>query len=87
MHGHVDAEQNNTSSTTVDVNLDLQVASIAINPTAPKSGDQVTVSWNDTNTGVLPAGGAWNRRYADGVTVRIGVTAGRPVPVPIPLGR
>jgi len=32
-------------------------------------------------------GGAWDRRYDDGRTVRIALSGGRPVPVPIPLGR
>lgn len=31
--------------------------------------------------------GAWDRRYADGASVRIALSGGRPVPVPIPLGR
>jgi hypothetical protein len=31
--------------------------------------------------------GAWSRRYGDGATVRIGLSGGRPVPVPFPLGR
>jgi hypothetical protein len=33
------------------------------------------------------AGGAWERRYDDGATVRITLSAGRPAPVPIALGR
>jgi hypothetical protein len=32
-------------------------------------------------------GGGWSRRYGDGATVRIALAGGRPVPVPIPLGR
>jgi len=31
--------------------------------------------------------GGWERRYGDGRTARIELGAGRPVPVPIPLGR
>jgi hypothetical protein len=31
--------------------------------------------------------GAWERRYADGATTTISLAGGRPVPVPIPLGR
>jgi hypothetical protein len=33
------------------------------------------------------AGGGWDRRYGDGATVRIELRGGRPVPVPIALGR
>ncbi|HSR21914.1 MAG TPA: hypothetical protein VLW53_00065 [Candidatus Eisenbacteria bacterium] len=33
------------------------------------------------------ANGGWERRYQDGVTIRIGLSGGRPAPVPIPLGR
>lgn len=33
------------------------------------------------------AGGGWDRRYGDGVTARIALSEGRPVPVPLPLGR
>jgi hypothetical protein len=33
------------------------------------------------------AGGGWDRRYDDGASARIELSAGRPVPVPIPLGR
>jgi hypothetical protein len=33
------------------------------------------------------AGGGWDRRYDDGTTARIALSGGRPVPVPIPLGR
>lgn len=32
-------------------------------------------------------GAGWDRRYDDGATARIGLSGGRPVPVPIPLGR
>jgi hypothetical protein len=32
-------------------------------------------------------GGGWDRRYGDGSTARIALSDGRPVPVPIPLGR
>jgi hypothetical protein len=32
-------------------------------------------------------GGGWDRRYGDGATVRISLSGGRPVPVPIALGR
>lgn len=32
-------------------------------------------------------GGGWDRRYDDGTTARIGLSDGRPVPVPIALGR
>jgi hypothetical protein len=33
------------------------------------------------------SGGGWDRRYDDGATARIALSGGRPVPVPIPLGR
>jgi hypothetical protein len=33
------------------------------------------------------ASGGWDRRYGDGATVRITLLGGRPVPVPIALGR
>jgi|SRR5215469_3864268 len=33
------------------------------------------------------ADGGWNRRYEDGATARIALRGGRPVPVPIALGR
>jgi hypothetical protein len=33
------------------------------------------------------AGTGWDRRYDDGATARIGLSGGRPAPVPIPLGR
>jgi hypothetical protein len=33
------------------------------------------------------AGSGWDRRYDDGASARIGLSGGRPVPVPIPLGR
>jgi len=33
------------------------------------------------------AGGGWDRRYDDGAAARIGLGDGRPIPVPIPLGR
>ncbi|HYW27451.1 MAG TPA: hypothetical protein VE953_24985 [Terriglobales bacterium] len=33
------------------------------------------------------SGGGWDRRYDDGVTARIALIGGRPVPVPIALGR
>jgi hypothetical protein len=33
------------------------------------------------------ASGGWDRRYDDGMTARIALSGGRPVPVPIPLGR
>jgi hypothetical protein len=32
-------------------------------------------------------GGGWDRRYGDGQVVRIGLENGRPVPVPIAIGR
>ena len=32
-------------------------------------------------------GGGWARRYSDGRTVEITVAGGRPVPVPLPVGR
>jgi hypothetical protein len=32
-------------------------------------------------------GGGWDRRYDDGATARISLSRGRPVPVPIALGR
>jgi hypothetical protein len=33
------------------------------------------------------SGGGWDRRYGDGATARIELSGGRPVPVPIALGR
>jgi hypothetical protein len=33
------------------------------------------------------SGGGWDRRYDDGATARIALIGGRPVPVPIALGR
>src|SRR5262249_12571938 len=48
-------EASNTTSITATATLapypDLQVANLAINPTSPQSSGQVTVSWNDQNTG------------------------------------
>ncbi len=64
--GHAAAVQNDTSSTTFDATRDLQAAGLSLtSPASPQSGNQVTIGWNDTNTGSLATSGTWN----DSVTV------------------
>src|SRR5205807_372184 len=50
------ATTNNTSTFTLSPTLanypDLQVASLALSPSGPQSGGQVTVTWNDQNSGL-----------------------------------
>ncbi|MDO8268888.1 MAG: CARDB domain-containing protein, partial [Moraxellaceae bacterium] len=54
------AEANNEASTTVTSTLamyaDLEVANLAISPSAPQSGEEVTINWNDLNNGNLASG-------------------------------
>ncbi len=64
--GHAAAVQNDISSTTFDATRDLQVVGLSLtSPASPQSGNQVTIGWNDTNTGNLATSGSWN----DSVTV------------------
>ncbi|MEQ9410014.1 MAG: CARDB domain-containing protein [Fuerstiella sp.] len=53
-NGHLDAEQNNSLQSFFDVFMDLTVENLSITPTAPQSGNQVTINWDTTNTGDLP---------------------------------
>ena len=38
---------------------DLQVTGLAVTPGSPQSGQQLTINWNDTNTGDGMASGSW----------------------------
>ena len=62
-------ENNNTSSITVASSLapypDLQVTGLSMAPSSLQSGDSVTVTWNDANTGNAPVTGS----FYDDVTV------------------
>ncbi len=64
------AYYNNTASITLTATLaaypDLQVTGLAVNPTSPQSGDNVTISWNDANTGT----GNVNQSFYDYVQVQ-----------------
>src|SRR5262249_28858950 len=60
--GHVDAEQNNTSQTTLGISRDLQVANLAVTPVSPLSGTNITITWNDANSGDRATEGSWNDR-------------------------
>ena len=53
---------------------DLQIAGLSTTPVSPQSGQQVTVGWNDTNTGTAstPTGG----NFVDHVTV-VNTTTGQ----------
>ena len=57
------AYTNNSASVTVTSTLapypDLQVTGLAVTPSSPQSGQQVTVNWNDANTGNGTASGTW----------------------------
>ena len=57
-------ESNNTSTSTFTSTIaaypDLQVTGISMNPAALQSGQAVTLSWNDANTGNGNASGAWS---------------------------
>jgi hypothetical protein len=70
------AESNNTSSITVPSTLalypDLQVTALATTPTSPESGQTLTVSWDDSNTGNAPVTGS----FVDDVTV-VNTTTGQ----------
>ncbi len=50
------AESNNTATTSTATTLanypNLSVSQVSITPSDPQSGDQVTVSWSDVNTGL-----------------------------------
>ena len=64
--GHAAAVQNSVSTTTFAATRDLQVAGLAVTSSGtPQSGSQVTIGWDDTNTGNLTATGPWD----DSVTV------------------
>ena len=64
------AEGNNVAELTAGSTLrtdvpDLVVDSVAIDPSGPESGDQVTVRWRDRNQGIAATGGSWT----DSITV------------------
>jgi len=69
------AQSNNSATIIVSSALaapDLQVTGLTTSPTSPQSGNTVTVQWNDSNTGNLPALGS----FTDRVTV-INTTTGQ----------
>ncbi len=72
--GHTNAVQNDNSSTTFDATRDLQVAGLTVtSPASPQSGNQITIDWNDTNTGTLATTGSWND-YVTVINTTTGVT-------------
>ena len=59
--GHANAVANDTSSTAFDATRDLTVTNLAkSSPANPQSGNQVTLTWNDADTGILATTGGWN---------------------------
>ncbi len=72
------AESNNTSSVTTTSTIapypDLQVTSLATTPSSPESGQTVTVTWNDANTGNAAVSGS----FSDYVSV-LNTTTGQTV--------
>ena len=72
--GHAAAVQNDVSSATFDATRDLQVAGLSVtSPASPRSGNQVTIGWDDTDTGNLAATGSWND-YVTVMNTTTGVT-------------
>ncbi|HWE97612.1 MAG TPA: CARDB domain-containing protein [Tepidisphaeraceae bacterium] len=69
-------ESNNTTAITTASTLavypDLVVTGLTVAPGSPQSGQNITISWNDSNTGSGPTGGNWN----DGITV-VNTTTGQ----------
>jgi len=63
------AETNNTSSVTTTSTIapypDLQVTGLSTTPSSPESGQVLTVTWNDANSGDAPVSGS----FSDYVTV------------------
>ncbi len=70
------ATTNNSTTTTATATIapypDLQVTNLAINPTTPISGQSLTISWTDANTGNGSTSGSWS----DQVTV-VNTTTGQ----------
>ncbi len=59
--GHANAVANDTSSTAFDATRDLTVTNLTeSSPAIPQSGNQVTLNWTDSNTGILATTGGWN---------------------------
>ena len=59
--GHANAVANDTSATAFDATRDLTVTNLTeSSPANPQSGNQVTLTWNDANTGNLATTGGWN---------------------------
>ena len=59
--GHANAVANDTSTTAFDATRDLTVTSLAEpSPANPQSGNQVTLTWKDANTGNLATTSGWN---------------------------
>ena len=56
-------ENNNTATLATTAPLaqypDLQVQDLSVSPTNPFAGQQITISWNDANTGAATAAGPW----------------------------
>ncbi|MBM3883827.1 MAG: hypothetical protein FJ387_29680 [Verrucomicrobia bacterium] len=58
---HASAEQNNTVHTRFDIALDLQAINLTVLPdTGLRSGDTVTIRWDDINQGAQPTRGSWH---------------------------
>ncbi len=59
--GHANAVANDTSSTAFDATRDLTVTNLTkSSPASPQTGNQVTLTWTDSNTGILATTGGWN---------------------------
>ena len=72
------AESNNASSVDFTSTLapypDLQVSNLSVSPSAPESGQSLTITWDDENTGLAPV----TARFSDRVVVS-NLTTGAPV--------
>ncbi|MGP0068271.1 MAG: beta strand repeat-containing protein, partial [Isosphaeraceae bacterium] len=59
--GHANAVANDTAATTFYATRDLTVTNLTqSSPASPQSGNQVTVTWTDADTGNLATTGGWN---------------------------
>ncbi len=66
LQGHASAVANDTSATTFTATRDLTVTNLTqSSPASPQSGNPVTLTWTDADTGVLATTGGWS----DQVTV------------------
>ncbi len=60
--GHASAEQNNSTQTTFDVNVDLRVSDSTVSPATVPIGQNLTLGWTTGNFGIGIAGADWTDR-------------------------